>query len=81
MRHLNPRIAADLSDIRSDMNRSLRIYIHIDSGLLVASVDVVEIPDAIPVRSELLGLLRIDPAVVRLVVRIRGSHKLHIRAV
>ena len=63
------------------MNGTVRIYVHIDCSLFVAPVDVVQIPDSIPIGSEFLGLVRIDPAVIGLVVGICGGHKFHVRAV
>ena len=39
---------------------------------------MTEVADTVPICCELLGLVRIDPAVIRLVVRICAGHQFHI---
>ena len=81
VRNNNLGIATDLSNVRCNMDVTGRVDVHIYSRLLITAVYVIEVTDTVPVSSKLLCLLRVDPAVVRLVVRICCSHELNIWSV
>ena len=46
------------------------VNVHVHGRISIAPVYMTEVADAVPICGELLGLVRIDPAIVRLVVRI-----------
>ena len=63
------------------MNLTGLVYIHVERRELVAPIDMLKIADAIPVGCELLGFVRVNPAVVRLIVGVGSCHKLDIGSV
>ena len=73
--------AAPLGDIHSHVDGTGRVDVHVHRGLLISAVHMPKVADSIPVGGEFLGLLRVNPAVVRLVVGVGRCHKLHIGAV
>ena len=79
--HDDPGIPLDSGDIRSQMQPTVGIDLHVDRGLLIAPIHMPQIPNAIPIGRELLHLIRIDPTVIGLVVRISRRHQLNVGTV